>query len=186
MKQANVQCRKTFLIDKRIQGKLGKRILFHWLLFFVLSVTLNIALRVVGNVDQLPMVELLQQVAREQAVATLVILALLPWFINDTIKLSHRLVGPIQRIRSAVRQLTENDELQPIVLRKGDFFVDFANEFNSLRTKVLQERSELVTVKQQLVAQSSEMDVAYESTPITPVVSCLDDTIVIEPGRMQV
>lgn len=53
--------------------------------------------------------------------------------------LSHRVAGPIHRIRSHFRGISEGAELSPIRLRKGDFFPEVAEAFNqqveSLRGK---------------------------------------------------
>ena len=44
--------------------------------------------------------------------------------------LSHRVAGPIHRIRTHLRQIAEGKPLSPVTFRKGDFFPEVAEAFN--------------------------------------------------------
>ena len=55
---------------------------------------------------------------------------LLPVFILDTIKLSHRFAGPIYRLRNTIRSLAQGEEFRPLKFREVDFWQSLAEDFN--------------------------------------------------------
>ena len=48
-------------------------------------------------------------------------LMLLPVFLRDTLKLSNRFAGPMYRLRTGLKGLTESQPIAPIQFRTGDF-----------------------------------------------------------------
>ena len=71
----------------------------------------------------------------------LVLLFMLPVFIVDTIKLSHRFAGPIYRLRQTIRSLARGGAYTPMKFREMDFWQGLADDFNQmverLRTREL-------------------------------------------------
>lgn len=63
-------------------------------------------------------------------------LFMLPMIIFDMLRLSNRLVGPVFRLRRALRQLADGQPVQPIHFRDGDFWRDFADEFNTIAAQL--------------------------------------------------
>jgi hypothetical protein len=57
---------------------------------------------------------------------------LLPVFIFDTIKLSHRFAGPVLRLRNEMRAVADGGELRRLSFRKGDFWHSLAEDYNAL------------------------------------------------------
>ena len=55
---------------------------------------------------------------------------LIPVFVNDTIRLSHRFVGPLLRIRGTMRKAGAGEYAAPVTLRPNDFWHEFADDFN--------------------------------------------------------
>jgi len=64
----------------------------------------------------------------------LVVLA--PVFFWDLCKLTNRFAGPMVRLRRAMRELAEGGDVEPIRFRKGDFWQDFAEDFNRAAQRV--------------------------------------------------
>jgi len=60
---------------------------------------------------------------------------LLPLFIYDSVKCSHRFVGPILRLHSQLKRVGI-EPVQPIQLRTDDFWHEVAQEFNSMLTRI--------------------------------------------------
>ena len=131
--------RRRFLVEKRVQGALGLRIAYHWLIFLVVTTVFTTMLRVLGNLDQGSFTNAVWEALGEQIVPTVVILSLFPWFLYDALKLSNRFAGPIVRLRTAIRELT-GSESNPISFRKGDFWAEVAADYNTLRDRVLEDR----------------------------------------------
>lgn len=63
-------------------------------------------------------------------------LFMLPIIVFDMLRLSNRLVGPVFRLRRALRQLAEGTPVQPIHFRDGDFWREFADEFNAVAAQL--------------------------------------------------
>ena len=61
---------------------------------------------------------------------------LLPLVILDMIRLSNRFTGPLLRLRRSMRELARGEHVEPIEFRDGDYWQEFANEFNVLAARV--------------------------------------------------
>jgi hypothetical protein len=60
----------------------------------------------------------------------------LPVVIYDFLRVSNRLVGPVLRLRRALRALANGEHVEPLQFRDGDFWHEFADEFNALARHV--------------------------------------------------
>lgn len=50
-------------------------------------------------------------------------------------RLSHRVVGPIYKINQVLEAHAKGEKVEPIVLRKGDYFQDLAENVNKITQK---------------------------------------------------
>ena len=66
-------------------------------------------------------------------------------FVYDAVRFAHRIVGPLYRFRKVVQAITAGDEMDLVVLRKGDFLMELKDDFNEM-LKVLEQRG-AVTLK---------------------------------------
>lgn len=67
-------------------------------------------------------------------------LTLLVGFLINTIILTwvtHKIVGPIYRLKKSMEGLLKNEEIRPVKLRKGDFFVEEAELLEEIRKRGL-------------------------------------------------
>jgi hypothetical protein len=62
----------------------------------------------------------------------LVMVFLLPVFVMDTIKLSHRFAGPVLSLRRAMREIVSGQTPRMLQFRKSDFWHDLADDYNKL------------------------------------------------------
>jgi len=143
----NPSKRKKILVERQVQGALGIRIAGHWLIFLVASLVFTITLRLIGNINHSTSLEMVGHALREQAVAIVVLFALLPWFVQDALKLSNRFAGPVVRLRSAIRLLSRDESVTPLTFRRGDFWGDVAVDFNEMQARVVAERNELASLR---------------------------------------
>jgi len=58
--------------------------------------------------------------------------------------MSNRFVGPLQRIRRALRDLAAGKDIPFIAFRKGDFWCDLADDVNRLNDRMKRLQSQLV------------------------------------------
>lgn len=135
--------RKVVLVERQVQGALGWRIAAHWFLFLALSVSVTTCLQVLGDIESGSLWSSLAQALRTQVGSIVVLMALLPWFIHDSLKLSNRFAGPMVRLRKSIIELTQQDSTAPVSFRSGDFWQDISTDFNNLRARVLADRQSL-------------------------------------------
>jgi len=57
---------------------------------------------------------------------------LLPVFVLDAIKLSHRFAGPIYRLRYTIRKIAHGDPAPRLKFRDFDFWQGLAEDFNRM------------------------------------------------------
>jgi hypothetical protein len=67
-------------------------------------------------------------------------------FMYDSIRLTHRIVGPVYRFQKTVQAVTAGEEVGLIVLRKGDLLLDLKDDMNAM-LKVLEERGAITLRK---------------------------------------
>ena len=124
--------RKSTFIDPSVQGTLVKRVVMHWICFIVTSIAAITLLQMVLGDPSKTIAEHMESAAKQYALFFIVMLTLLPAFVLDTIRLSHRFAGPIYRLRQTFRTVAAGKAFQPIRFRNGDFWKDIAGEFNEM------------------------------------------------------
>jgi hypothetical protein len=127
--------RKKHFIDSHVQGALARRIIFHWLVFMLVTSIVAFVLQVLAD----PFRGLSSHFADlwwAQGPFFLVMLFLLPVFVMDAIKLSHRFAGPIFNLRRAIRKVAEGETPRKLKFRQGDFWHDLADDYNTMLSKL--------------------------------------------------
>ncbi|MDA1049225.1 MAG: hypothetical protein O3C40_01935 [Planctomycetota bacterium] len=59
-----------------------------------------------------------------------------PVIVWDLLRLSHRFVGPMIRLKNAMRDLADGKQVRPISFREGDFWCEFSAEFNRVAARL--------------------------------------------------
>jgi hypothetical protein len=132
---AKPKTRTRLYVDREVQGSLLKRILCHWVAFVLSLIVLLVALQYFEN----PLSSFDEQVEvflSRHAITFVVLFVLLPLFIYDALKLTHRFAGPMVRVRRMLGQLAVGEPTDPLHFREGDFWNDVANNFNAIRARL--------------------------------------------------
>ena len=139
--------RKRTFIDRQIQGALLGQIVRHWAIYICATFVILIPLEIMfGGMNQ-PFVEHVRTVFSRNAMLYLVALCLLPLFARDVIRLSHRWVGPVLRIRRELQRVANGEPLKPVSLRKDDFWHELAADFNAALAKMQRDNSAAATIE---------------------------------------
>jgi hypothetical protein len=133
--------RKTNYIDGSVQGALVKRILLHWLGFFVVTGASFITLHAFLGDPELPFMERVSKTVSDFALLGILLLAILPAFALDTIRFSNRFVGPMMRLRRAMGEFNREGKVATLKFRGDDFWLEVANEFNIMVERVEKSKS---------------------------------------------
>ncbi len=140
--------RKQNYIDGHVQGALLRRICFHWIAFFVVAAASIVLLQALLGDPSLSIVQRMQNEVAEFTFMGIVMLALFPAFMLDTIRFSNRFVGPIARVRRHLRQLGEGNT-ERCKFRNNDFWSELAEEYNVVAEKVERLQEENAALKAQ-------------------------------------
>ena len=127
--------RKKQFIDSRVQGALTRRIIFHWLVFMLVTSAVAFVLQVLADPFR-GLTSHLQDLWWAQGPFLLVMVFLMPVFVMDAVKLSHRFAGPIFSLRRSIRGIVNGESPRKLKFREGDFWQDLADDYNAMLTKL--------------------------------------------------
>ena len=128
-------------VDKSVQGALARRVATYWVVcswgIFCILAGFPIGVTLAIGVPNGPTVgSLLYQSWLDfwpSMVASVLVLPVIVW---DLLRLSHRFVGPMIRLKKAMRDLADGKQVRPIAFREGDFWCEFAEEFNRVAARL--------------------------------------------------
>jgi len=157
MKKTKCQ-RGLRIVESKIQGELLRRVCLHWSLFFLLSLSLTIGLNVLTSDPNVPLMNQVVKILSVNFWPFLALLALLPYFLVDTVRLSSSFAGPIVRLRRSLEALAQTGDTTPLSFRDGDFWLSAADAYNAVvdRQMQLQERVKELELQLQQTAGWSD------------------------------
>ena len=122
--------RKKVWID-RFQTRLTLRIFGYLGLFFIVLFNLLFSWKMWSEGPNDPAAQFLDTLWTYAPVfaCLLVLVPIMAW---DTIKFSHRLVGPLVRFRKTMAQIADGEAVRPIKLREGDYLTELRDDFNRM------------------------------------------------------
>lgn len=118
-------------IDSTVQAALVKRILLHWLVFAITVSSIAFMMQYFSD-PLTPLQTHLAELWWTHGFVLMVILALLPVFAFDSIKLSHRFAGPIHRLKRTIHDLANGRPFEPVTFRGADYWRSLADDFNTM------------------------------------------------------
>ncbi|MEM9660355.1 MAG: hypothetical protein AAF961_18480 [Planctomycetota bacterium] len=137
--------RKKSFVDPQVQGALIRRLICHWLAFIGVAAVVAFFLQILSDPFR-PISAHLQNLWWTHGPFLLVMAFMLPVFVVDTIKLSHRFAGPIYRLRQTIRTIAQGGDFKPLRFRDFDFWQGMAQDFNKMVERLssrTDERAEL-------------------------------------------
>ena len=150
----NTPKRKQNYVNASIQGGLVRRILFHWLVFFLATAVLMLTLKTFLGDPELTFSERFQQQVSEFVLYGFIFAAIFPAFMLDSIRFSNRFVGPITRLRKHMRELASEGVTEDIQFRDNDFWQEVAQEFNTVNHLVRGSSKELTDSESESPAET--------------------------------
>ena len=126
--------RHYVFVDPKVQGALVSRVALYWLLCLVTVGLMLLCWRIATEPIELFYTHF-RQLWLFYGPAAIASFLLLPLVMLDVIRLSNRFTGPVVRLRRAMRALARGEHVQPIEFREGDFWQEFAAEFNALAAR---------------------------------------------------
>lgn len=132
--------RSKNLVDPPVQKSLVNRMIVHWIVFVSAALTLTLLMQYFSN----PFESFkwhLTELWWNQAPMILAMVALLPVFVLDSVKVSNKFVGPIKRMKETIADLSAGKDVEPLSFREGDFWHSLAHDFNKMVAQIKGQRS---------------------------------------------
>lgn len=158
--------RKQNYVDNHVQGSLLRRIMAHWAIFFFVAGVAVILLQTLLGNPETALLDRLNQQLGEFVFFAIVMVAMFPAFMLDTIRFSNRFVGPIGRLRRHLRQLADGDTSQ-CAFRGNDFWKDLAEEYNLVANLVDEQQQEIERLNALLASNTSASDTVQSESAAT-------------------
>jgi len=130
--------RRQKLVDTKVQGALARRVILHWLVFLAVASAATLLLQVLSDPFR-PISEHLQNAWYSHGPFVVVMVFLLPVFVIDTVKISHRFAGPIYSLRRAMRDVAEGQSPKKLQFREHDFWQELATDYNAMIERIAPE-----------------------------------------------
>jgi hypothetical protein len=127
--------RRHWFVDPKLQGALICRLVLYWSAC-LLATGLMLGCSLAGSRPESLIYGGLGVVWLHFGPVVIISMLLLPIMIVDVIRFSNRFVGPLLRLRRSMRQLARGEHVEPITFRRGDYWQDFADEFNAVLAHV--------------------------------------------------
>ncbi len=127
--------RGRLYVDSRIQGALMVRAALYWALCLLTMTLVLVGWRILANPVRAAQTHF-NDILFHYGPAIVVGILLLPLVVFDVLRLSNRFVGPFFRLRGAMQQLARGERVERIFFRKGDFWQEFAEEFNAVAARL--------------------------------------------------
>jgi len=122
-------------VDPQVQGALWRRLVAHWVAFTAIVAVLVLAIEWMNDpLSGLPQVA--SNAWNAYSPLLLVLVFLMPVFVYDSIRLSHRFAGPVFRLRQVIKKLALGDTSDRLEFRDNDFWKEIAEDMNNVMERL--------------------------------------------------
>lgn len=131
--------RRTYLVDKQVQGALLARAARYWVLSLLVVGSLSILGWMFIAPGMAALVALRSQLPALLsgfAIALLASLVVLPVILYDLARMSNRFAGPMYRLKQTMKRAADGERVNSVHFRDGDYWQEFADAFNELNDRL--------------------------------------------------
>jgi hypothetical protein len=127
--------RRKLFVDPKVQGALVIRAVGYWF-FCLLTMSLALVLWRLWTGPARLFYEQFDELWQWYGPAAVASLLVLPLVVIDVVRLSNRFAGPLYRLRREMRKLAMGEPVRALKFRDGDFWIEFADEFNEVANRL--------------------------------------------------
>jgi hypothetical protein len=127
--------RKHLFVDYKVQGALIKRVLVYWVMCLFTVTLMLLCWRIMTGPARMFYTHF-DDMWFQFGPALIGSMLLMPLVVADIVRVSNRFVGPLLRLRRSLRALAHGEDVAPLTFRDGDFWKDFAVEFNVIAERM--------------------------------------------------
>jgi hypothetical protein len=129
--------RKRLFADHHVQGALIVRVVLYWLTCLLAIMLVMLAKDLISGPKQ-PWNARFTALWTSCGPVAIASLMLLPVVIVDILRVSHRFIGPLFRLRRSMHELAQGMPVAMVRFRKGDFWQEMASDFNTIAARTEQ------------------------------------------------
>jgi hypothetical protein len=127
--------RRQLFVDPKVQGALVMRVILYWIVCLATITLMLLCWRIITGPARMFYTHF-DDMWFHFGPALIASFILLPLVVVDIIRVSNRFAGPLIRLRRSMRALARGEHVEPIYFREGDFWRDFADEFNAVAARL--------------------------------------------------
>jgi hypothetical protein len=157
--------RRALFIDRPVQVAVLSRVMLYWALCAIAQILMVLFFAVVTSSQQ-AFINYGPQLWWHLQLSLIASAVLLPIILMDVLKLSHRWVGPIFRLRASLKALSRGEAVAEVRFRDGDFWQELAGDLNAVAAEI--ERHKAVATEEPGIGSASpNVAIAAESQRAT-------------------
>ncbi len=127
--------RRQLFVDSKVQGALAARVVLYWGASMATMGLMLLCFRIIAGPARL-FYEHFDEMWFHYGPALAGSVIILPLLVIDVVRLSNRFAGPLVRLRRGMRALAQGQPVERLHFREGDFWQEFAEEFNAVAARL--------------------------------------------------
>jgi hypothetical protein len=135
-KEDDSRIRKQMWIDGDVQGAIVRKFCFYWAAC-LLFISLPLLWAAMASDPTKYVYEHFGPLWQRHWPIYVAMVALLPFTLWDALRLSHRIAGPVLRVRHQLARINSGQPFSELEFRNDDFWHDLAGQVNQLTKKTL-------------------------------------------------
>ncbi|MBM4000446.1 MAG: hypothetical protein FJ297_13070 [Planctomycetes bacterium] len=129
--------RQRHWIDGNVQAAIVWRVAMYWVHCLITVAFMTVIWMILTDTPR-NSTDLFRRLTAQCGPAFGASLLLLPLVVIDAVRMSNRFVGPMYRLRRAMRALAEGEPVPDQTFRQNDFWHEMADDFNRVARRVRQ------------------------------------------------
>jgi hypothetical protein len=150
--------RSKFLIDPNVQWAIIRRMMMHWSLTVLALLSIGLVVQFIYAPGGLTFMQAMARSFSAQMPLLCVMFMLVPVYIWDVVKLSHRFAGPMLRLRGILNELADGGRAKRLKFRPGDFWQETATDFNRFYDEHLELKDRCEALESELTEALADAD----------------------------
>ncbi|MCD0463662.1 hypothetical protein [Roseiconus lacunae] len=159
--------RRRFLVDRPVQFAIIRRMLVHWCLAILTLMVIGVFVQLAFTPDGVSLTQAIARSYAAQGPLLALMFVLMPVYIWDVVKLSHRFAGPMLRLRAIMSELADGGSATQLRFRPGDFWQETADDFNRFYDAHLALKDRCTELERRLERYERDEEVAEEAAPVS-------------------
>ena len=150
--------RTRYLVDPDVQWAIIRRMLMHWAVAVLALMSIGVCVQLIYAPGEQSFMDAMAHSFGSQIPLLCIMFILMPIYVWDVVKLSHRFAGPMLRLRNIFRDLANGGRAPHLRFRPGDYWHGFADDFNRFYETHMELKDRCERLEKELAGLSSKSE----------------------------